>query len=89
MVINAWWRGLNNSAPGQRYKNLYNLSRNPIEFRGSALDDLRGFPHGAMREAGYQLHKVQHGLPPDDAKAMPRRLFNEKKAAICQRLGCA
>ena len=24
-----------------------------------------------MREAGYQLDKVQHGLPPDDAKAMP------------------
>ena len=24
-----------------------------------------------QREAGYQLDKVQHGLPPDDAKAMP------------------
>ena len=24
-----------------------------------------------MREAGYQLDKVQHGLPPDDSKAMP------------------
>ena len=24
-----------------------------------------------MREAGYQLDKVQNGLPPDDAKAMP------------------
>ena len=24
-----------------------------------------------MRETGYQLDKVQNGLPPDDAKAMP------------------
>lgn len=31
----------------------------PIEFRGTALDDLRDFPHSAVREAGYQLDKVQ------------------------------
>lgn len=43
----------------------------PIEFRGSSLDDLRDFPRSALREAGYQLDKVQHGLPPDDAKPMP------------------
>ena len=43
----------------------------PIEFRGSALNDLRGFPQSAMRDAGYQLDKVQHGFPPDDAKALP------------------
>lgn len=42
-----------------------------IEFRGTALNDLRGFPQSAMREAGYQLDRVQHGLSPDDAKAMP------------------
>ena len=42
-----------------------------IEFRGTALDDLRGFPQSAMREAGYQLDRVQHGLSPDDAKDMP------------------
>ena len=24
-----------------------------------------------MRDAGYQLDRVQHGLPPDDAKPMP------------------
>ena len=42
-----------------------------IEFRGTALNDLRGFPQSAMREAGYQLDRVQHGLAPDDAKAMP------------------
>ena len=42
-----------------------------IEFQGTALYDLRHFPDSAKREAGYQLDKVQHGLPPDDAKAMP------------------
>ena len=42
-----------------------------IEFQGTALNDLRGFPNIAMREAGYQLDKVQNGLAPDDAKAMP------------------
>lgn len=43
----------------------------PLEFRGTALSDLRGFPQRAMREAGYQLHLVQNGQPPSDAKAMP------------------
>lgn len=43
----------------------------PVEFRGSALNDLRSFPQTAMREAGYQLDRVQNGLSPDDAKAMP------------------
>lgn len=40
----------------------------PIEFRGTALDDLRAFPQTAMREAGYQLDRVQHGFSPSDAK---------------------
>jgi phage-related protein len=43
----------------------------PIEFRGTALDDLRAFPQTAMREVGYQLDRVQHGLSPSDAKPMP------------------
>ncbi|HRL36685.1 MAG: type II toxin-antitoxin system RelE/ParE family toxin [Ottowia sp.] len=43
----------------------------PVEFRGASLDDLRAFPPSAMRDAGYQLDRVQHGLPPDDAKPMP------------------
>ena len=42
-----------------------------IAFQGAALNNLRDFPNSAMREAGYQLDKVQHGLTPDDAKAMP------------------
>ncbi len=42
-----------------------------IEFRATSLNDLRDFPRSAIREAGYQMDKVQHGLPPDDAKPMP------------------
>lgn len=43
----------------------------PIDFCGSALDDLREFPPTAKQEAGYQLDKVQHGFQPDDFKPMP------------------
>jgi phage-related protein len=42
----------------------------PIAFVGSALDELRDFPVGARREAGYQLDRVQRGLDPDDWKPM-------------------
>lgn len=41
-----------------------------ICFRGSSLDDLRAFPATAMREAGYQLDKVQRGKEPSDWKPM-------------------
>lgn len=39
-----------------------------IEFLGSSLDNLRDFPDGARRDAGFQLDKVQHGEDPDDWK---------------------
>lgn len=42
----------------------------PVEFRGSALEDLRSFPAGARREAGHQIDQVQHGRDPDDWKPM-------------------
>ena len=42
----------------------------PIEFRGSALTDLRKFPAAARREAGFQLYQVQEGYDPDDWKPM-------------------
>ena len=42
----------------------------PVEFRGSALADLRAFPQSARREAGYQLDQVQRGRDPDDWKPM-------------------
>lgn len=46
------------------------VTRKPVEFRGSALDDLRAFPEAARRDAGYQLDKVQHGRDPDDWKSI-------------------
>jgi phage-related protein len=42
----------------------------PLQFRGSAQDDLRAFPLTAKREAGHQLDQVQNGLEPDDWKPM-------------------
>lgn len=42
----------------------------PVEFVGSALDDLRAFPVAARREAGFQLDQVQQGKEPDDWKPM-------------------
>ena len=42
----------------------------PVEFRGSALEDLRAFPEAARRQAGYQLDQIQHGREPDDWKPM-------------------
>ncbi len=38
----------------------------PVVWAGSALEDLRRFSAEARREAGYQLWKVQQGLPPSD-----------------------
>ena len=42
-----------------------------VQFRGSSLDELRAFPVSVMREAGYQIDRVQQGLQPDDFKPMP------------------
>ena len=42
----------------------------PVEFRGSALDDLRAFPISARREAGHQIDLVQQGGEPDNWKSM-------------------
>ena len=33
---------------------------------GSSLKDLTAFPDSARQEAGYQLHRVQFGMDPDD-----------------------
>ncbi len=41
-----------------------------IKFRATSLRDLRDFPRSVIREAGFQLDKIQHGLAPDDAKPM-------------------
>lgn len=42
-----------------------------IVWLGDSLDELRRFPTDARRDMGYQLDRVQNGLEPTDAKAMP------------------
>jgi len=42
----------------------------PVEFRGSALEDLKAFPIAARKEAGHQIDQVQNGRDPDDWKPM-------------------
>ncbi|GBE45964.1 hypothetical protein BMS3Bbin11_01057 [bacterium BMS3Bbin11] len=39
-----------------------------ISFVGRSLNDLKRFPENAMREAGFQLDKVQRGVEPTDWK---------------------
>ena len=46
------------------------MDRKPIEFRGSALSDLRAFPEAARRTAGFQLDRLQCGLEPGDWKPL-------------------
>jgi phage-related protein len=43
----------------------------PIDWRGSALVDVRAFPDDAKKVAGFQLRKVQQGANPDEFKPMP------------------
>jgi phage-related protein len=44
--------------------------REPVAFLGDSFAQLREFPAGARRKAGYQLYRVQCGLEPDDWKPM-------------------
>ncbi|WP_244832484.1 type II toxin-antitoxin system RelE/ParE family toxin [Caballeronia sp. TF1N1] len=39
-----------------------------IDWKGSSLKDLLGFPEEVRREAGFQLGKIQNGIDPDDWK---------------------
>lgn len=41
-----------------------------LQWLGSSQADVRAFPAGAKREAGFQLDKVQRGGEPDDWKPM-------------------
>ena len=42
-----------------------------IEFLGDSLKALSEFPRDARQIAGYQLRRVQDGIPPEDFKPMP------------------
>lgn len=39
-----------------------------IDWRGSSLEDLKGFTDDAKRTAGFELNKVQNGHEPTDWK---------------------
>ena len=40
----------------------------PIYWIGTSLKDLLTFPEEVKREAGYQLHRIQNGLNPENWK---------------------
>lgn len=42
----------------------------PVEFVGTALEDMRSMPEAARQDAGYQLHLVQQGETPPGAKPL-------------------
>ncbi len=46
------------------------MAEKPLIGLGTALDDLRAFPHEARRSAGHENHLVQLGLQPSDRKPM-------------------
>ena len=41
-----------------------------VRFVSGSLDDLKHFPAGARREAGFELSNIQTGLQPSDWKPM-------------------
>jgi phage-related protein len=59
----------------------------PIAFLGGSLDDLRGFPADARREAGYQLDRVQRRLDPDDWRPMPSIGTGVREIRVRERAG--
>ena len=50
---------------------MYVCRVKPLRSVGSSLDDLRGFPAEARRDAGFELYTVQRGLMPSDFKPLP------------------
>jgi phage-related protein len=59
----------------------------PIAFLGGSLDDLRGFPADARRQAGYQLDRVQRGLDPDDWRPLPAVGVGVREIRVRERAG--
>ena len=46
------------------------MADKPLIWLASSRSDLRTFPEGARRVAGYQLRRIQQGLEPNDWKPM-------------------
>jgi phage-related protein len=47
------------------------MSDKALTWLGTSRADVRDFPEGARRAAGFELRQVQHGLSPSDWKPMP------------------
>jgi phage-related protein len=47
------------------------LSRKPVVWLGTSLDDVRAQRKAIKEELGHQLDRVQLGLPPNNFKPMP------------------
>ena len=47
------------------------MPEKPLLWVGASYEAVRRFPKEAQRRAGYQLHRVQTGLEPQDWKPMP------------------
>jgi phage-related protein len=52
------------------YTKFYIDSTKAIIWHGTSKEDLRQFPKNVIKEAGYQLDKIQHGFEPYDWKPM-------------------
>jgi phage-related protein len=46
------------------------MSEKPLIWLGSSRQDVKAFPADARRVAGFQLRRIQLGLPPNDWKPM-------------------
>jgi phage-related protein len=44
------------------------MDEQPIAWIRTSFDDLLGFPVQVKKEAGYQLHRIQHGYQPENYK---------------------
>jgi phage-related protein len=49
---------------------MYNPPMKAIIFVGRSLDEIKAFPMVVMREAGFQLHKIQQGYPASNWKPL-------------------
>jgi phage-related protein len=54
----------------------------PIYWVGSSLKDLLTLPDEVKREAGYQLHRIQNGLDPEDWKPFKEIGIGVKEISI-------
>ena len=56
----------------------------PIYWVGTSLKDLLAFPSEAKQEAGYQLHRVQNGLEPENWKSFQQVGSGVKEVRISE-----